>query len=582
MSGTVTMEVRSRVAVLWIDNPPVHALSEGVRRGLAHALADADVRPDIDRILLLTRGRTFVSGADIKEFGKQSDAPKVAEVIEMVATAGKPVICAIHGAALGGGLELALACSHRLATPSARLGLPEVKLGLIPGAGGTQRLPRIVGPVKALSMLVSGEPVDAREAAAIGLVDEIVTDAGEAAIARTIAWSGLARQPAVQAPATAPADIDVILDDWRRSAAETYPGFVAPQSCIEAVAAACTMPLDRGLAREGELFRSLLGGPESKALVHLFFGEREVSRQPAMPGAPRPRTVERVVIVDTGRPISDRQRTDLAAADVVVILPCGPTETDAWRLKEAIGLAGPDAVIAAVGGPPSFSTGTPWQDRALCIDAPKGIENARILEIGHGPHTAPDVAGCATALGRRLNALAIVPARPGILLGPRLVRPYLAEAGALAATGVAPARLDAALEAFGMECGPFALAARLGMTIPRPDMVPGEDVSDEILVERCVLSLINGMAKMLGAGEARRAVDLDVLAVMGYGFPRRLGGPMFHADRLGLDHVLSSLNRYREKHGEAWNPASLIVELAATGGLLSKFVAPPPVPSLVL
>lgn len=638
MTAPVTLERRGRIAVLWIDNPPVNALSEGVRRGLACCVAEAEADPGVERIVLLTRGRTFVSGADIKEFGKPSDAPNVADVIALVADAKKPVVCGVHGAALGGGLELALACSHRLCVAGAQLGLPEVKLGLIPGAGGTQRLPRLVGAAKALEMLVTGEPIGAREALAIGLIDAIVADGGEAVIRYLEASPTIVRRPSLEVPAGAAAVVEQLLASWRRTATERYPGLKAPQSCIDAVAAACTLPLKQGLAREKTLFRELLGGAESKALIHLFFGEREAARVLFVPADVKPLQISRVTVVGAGdhaadlisllaggrisvavfEPDSSRkalmatalQRRGtahvttssaaerlrdqvvlaedlrvIADADLVVVADSLVDNACRQRIDEVAEHAPSQAILAYVGENPAFADSTRWAGRALCLHAPAGFVGSRALETARGQGASPEVAAAGASIGRLLKMTAITPARAGILLGPRLIGAYLDQALALKAEGVPAERIDGLLQRFGMALGPLAWLRAHGADDGCShsfDLGSGrgstesDQVSDREIIERCVLALVNAGAKMLEGGLAMRGRDIDVLWVLGYGFPRRLGGPMFYADTLGLDQVLASLIGYQNRLGEAWAPASLIRELSAGGRSLARFAVPRP------
>jgi 3-hydroxyacyl-CoA dehydrogenase len=284
----VSLEAHGAVAVVTVANPPVNALSHGVRRGLRDRVGQAAADETVRAIVLACAGRTFIAGADITEFGQPPRPPSLHEVLDVIEGSPKPVVAAIHGTALGGGLEVALACHWRVAVPSARLGLPEVKLGLLPGAGGTQRLPRLVGVEKALAMIVGGEPIGAEEAHRVGLVDALVEGdlvAGAVAFAERVV--------AEQRPLRRVRDRDdhvaaargrpELFAEFRRSIARQTRGFRAPERCIQAVEAAVALPFEAGLRRERELFLELLDSPESKAQRYFFFAEREAAKIPDIP-----------------------------------------------------------------------------------------------------------------------------------------------------------------------------------------------------------------------------------------------------------------------------------------------------------
>ena len=273
-------ELIGDIALIQIDNPPVNAVGHAVRSGLLRALQAAKANDGVKGIVIACKGNTFCAGADIKEFGKPRLPPSLANVIAEIETIGKPVIAALHGTPYGGGLELALACHVRVATAATRLGLPEVKLGLLPGAGGTQRLPRAIGPVKALQRIVSGEPMTAAEALADGLIHGIAEgDVTQAAIhfARMTAASGKTTQLLRDRDdKLAPVRADrSAFDAAASNLLKRRRGEHAPASCVKAVANAIDLPFEEGLVAERALFDELLTGPQSKALRHVFFAERE-------------------------------------------------------------------------------------------------------------------------------------------------------------------------------------------------------------------------------------------------------------------------------------------------------------------
>ena len=288
ITDLVSFEVNGNVGVITVANPPVNALSVGVRAGIKGAIEAAVEEDAVQAVVLACTGRTFIAGADITEFGKPPQPPGLSEVIATIESCGKPVVAAIHGTALGGGLETALGCHYRVANEGAKLGLPEVKLGILPGAGGTQRLPRVVGVQKALEMITSGTPISAAEARQVGLVDEIVDgDLTQAAIvfARQAVEEG---RPLVKirdrddALRTA-RDKPNLFDEFRQSIARKSRGFEAPDNCIKAVEASIHLPFDEGLRRERELFMELMQGEQAQAQQYFFFAERQAAKVPDVP-----------------------------------------------------------------------------------------------------------------------------------------------------------------------------------------------------------------------------------------------------------------------------------------------------------
>jgi 3-hydroxyacyl-CoA dehydrogenase len=305
VTETVDLARRGPVAVLTVSNPPVNALSHavrsGLRDGLRQAIADAGARA----IVVVCAGRTFIAGADITEFGRPPREPSLHEVLEAIEASPKPVVAAIHGTALGGGLEVALASHYRVAARTARLGLPEVKLGILPGAGGTQRLPRAVGVPRALQMIVSGEPIGAADALAEGLVDEVVDGdlaAAGVAFAERVVREGrpLRKLSEIDDKVAAARGKPEIFAEFRRSIARQTRGFRAPEACVRAVEAAVALPFAQGLARERELFRALLDSPESKAQRYFFFAEREAAKIPDVPPDTPAREVRTAAVIGAG------------------------------------------------------------------------------------------------------------------------------------------------------------------------------------------------------------------------------------------------------------------------------------------
>jgi 3-hydroxyacyl-CoA dehydrogenase len=305
MSDVVGLEKRGSVGLIVVNYPPVNALSHAVRQGLVKAMDRALADAEVKAIVVAGAGRTFIAGADITEFGKAPKEPWLDTVIGRFEESSKPVVAALHGTALGGGLEVALGCHYRIATRDAKCGLPEVKLGLLPGAGGTQRLPRVVGVPKALEMIVSGEPIGAPEAKKVGLVDEVVeggdlVDAAVAFAERVSAQRPLPRARDLTANVERAKAEPSIFEKARKDAAARARGGKAPVRCVDAVRASVELPFEEGLKRERELFREAMESRESEALRHVFFAERTAAKIPDVPADTSTLPVRKVAVLGAG------------------------------------------------------------------------------------------------------------------------------------------------------------------------------------------------------------------------------------------------------------------------------------------
>jgi len=525
INASVDLRRDGEIAVVTVDNPPVNALKHEVRAGLAEALRQARDDATVKAVVIACAGRTFFAGADITEFGKPPQAPGLGEVIAAIEAMPKPVVAALHGTALGGGFELALACHFRVAVAGARVGLPEVKLGLLPGAGGTQRLPRLIGPEKALKMIVTGDPIEAPEALTDGIVDEIVEGdltTGTIAFARRVAAENrplrLVRDREDKLSAEGFADAAEALTRRLR-------GREAPAACVEAVRNAIVLPFEEGLKREGELFRKLVAGDQSKAQRHVFFAEREAARVPGIPEGAKPRPIARgavigagtmgggiamcfanagipVSIVETGRDLLQKgldrvaanyratvSRGGLGAEEVErrMALINGVTELDAvgsadvvieavfeeMELKKRVfgdldRVAKANAVLAT-------NTSTLDVDEiARATSRPRDVLGThffspanvmRLLEIVRGAATSPDALITAVTLGRRLGK---VPVTVGVcygFVGNRMLARRSVEAERLLLEGALPQQVDAAVTGFGFPMGPFAMADMAGLDV---------------------------------------------------------------------------------------------------------------------
>ncbi len=305
MAGDVIYAVDGSVAVITIDNPPVNAFGFDVRRGVIEAMDRAEADPAVTCVVLTGGGRTFSGGADITEFGKPPREPSLPDVNSRCETMPKLVVAAIHGFAFGGGLEVSLSCHGRIAAEDARLALPEVKLGLIPGAGGTQRLPRLIGPEAALDVIVPGNPVGAGKALKVGMLDRIADkDLLADAKAFALELAAAPRKPSalrdredkLETARRDPAAFDVHAAGLTRRAR----GLDAPLACVRAVRLALDTPFDEALARERDIFIELMNGEQSKAQRHLFFAEREAGKVPGIGKDVKPRKVTKAAVIGAG------------------------------------------------------------------------------------------------------------------------------------------------------------------------------------------------------------------------------------------------------------------------------------------
>jgi len=301
----VSLRRDGNVAIITIDNPPVNALRHGVRKGIQNCVVAARDDASVEAIVITGAGRTFVAGADITEFGKPPQPPSLIEVIATLDEVKKPTIAAVHGTPLGGGLELTMGCHFRVAAPSTRLGLPEIKLGLIPGAGGTQRLPRLVGLEKAVPMILSGEPIPAKDALAAGLVDAIIEGdlvAGAVAFARKVLAEKRAltrvkdRDEKLKEVRANPAKFDEIVAQHVKKTR----GLQAPAAAIDAIRLTLDTPIDEAQKKEREFFLKLVGGEQSKAQRHLFFAERDAAKVPGIGKEVKPREVKKAAVIGAG------------------------------------------------------------------------------------------------------------------------------------------------------------------------------------------------------------------------------------------------------------------------------------------
>ena len=526
--GGAEYQARGAVAVITLDNPPVNGLGHALRRDLAAGLDRAAADPAVQAIVLVGAGKGFSGGADIKEFGtpKMTAEPSLHTVIRVVETSPKPVVAALHGVAMGGGLELALACHYRVAARGAQVALPEVKLGLLPGAGGTQRLPRAVGLETALNMIVSGATVPAAQLESTRLFDALVDgDLVEkaAAFAETVA----ARRPLPllrDLPVRHP-NAEGFLAVARGAVAAVSKGYPAPLKCVEALAAAASQPFEEGLRTERDLFLALLGTTESSALRHAFFAERAAAKIADVPEDTASRQIRSAAVIGAGTmgggiamnfanagiPVTvleaERERldkgiatirksyegsakkgkltaaqveermgllrptlsyADVAAADIVVEAVFEDMAVKQAVFKTLDETMKPGAILASNTSTLDLNALAGTTRRPADVIGTHFFSPAhvmKLLEVVRGRETAKDVLATVMGLARTIKKTAVVSGVCDGFIGNRMLEPYLRQALRLIDEGALPAQVDRALEAFGMAMGPFRMSDLAGNDI---------------------------------------------------------------------------------------------------------------------
>ena len=519
---TVFAQADDGVLVVTIDNAPVNALSASVRAGLMAALDHAAGSEEIKGLVITGAGRIFIGGADIREFGQPPVEPLLSDVINRIEAFAKPVVCAVNGAALGGGCELALACHARIAADTASFGLPEVKLGLVPGAGGTQRLPRLIGPVAAIDIIGTGRTVKAGEAVALGLADAATANPLIAAIAavRDKAGQPLRRTGARDVPSADTAAIDAAA---ARIAAKSR-GRTAPAEAVHLVRAAGELDLERGLAEERAVFLRLRDTVESAALRHVFFAERAAGKVDRLDGI-APRRIETVGVVGAGlmgsgiavsaltsgyrvivleqtgeaaaaghmricglldkavqsgrlateardaclaRLETTAQDTALAAADLVIEAVFDDLAVKIELFRRLDGIVAPSAILAtntSYLNPDEIATAVADPRRVVGLHFFSPANIMRLVEVVDCTRTSPDVLASALAFTKRLGKLPIVCGVTEGFIGNRIFSAYRREAEFMLEDGALPHEIDAALEAYGFPMGIFAVNDMTGLDI---------------------------------------------------------------------------------------------------------------------
>ena len=685
----VTLVKHETVALISINNPPVNAIGQAVRAGLLNAITAAIADVDVRAIVISCEGKTFIAGADVREFNRPPLLPHLGEVIQTIEDSPKPTIAAIHGTALGGGFEVALGCHFRLATSDAKVGLPEVTLGLLPGAGGTQRLPRLIGIDAALDMITSGKPISAQKALQLGAIDEIATgDLVVAALAFAKLVIGEARPVRRTKTLAAKTEPSVSFDALERDVAKKYRGLIAPVQCVKAIRACVELPFEEALKYERELFMALKTSPQARALRHAFFGEREVAKIPGLPADTPTREIRTAAVIGAGTmgggiamcfanagitltlldvqqdaldrgmatirknyaataakgglSVAEMDRrlacitasldfNDIRNADLIVEAVFEDMSVKKTTFEKVDSIAKSGAILATntsyldVGKIASF-TSRPQDVVGMHFFSPANV--MRLLENVRTPCTAPDVLASVMQVGKRLGKVAVLVGGTDGFVGNRMLAQRSREVLFLLEEGALPQQVDKVLIDFGFAMGPFAVSDLAGLDIgwrnrksrahlrnpgvrdcnlldkvcelgrygqktgagwyryeaggrvPLPDPlierlivdhsrehgIVRRPIGDAEILERCLYSMINEAAKILQEGVAARAIDVDMVWLHGYGFPRYRGGPLFYADEVGVKNVFDAVLKYRDQFGsDFWTPAPLLEEMAAAG-----------------
>ncbi|HEY1287967.1 MAG TPA: 3-hydroxyacyl-CoA dehydrogenase NAD-binding domain-containing protein [Burkholderiales bacterium] len=526
MSNATQYVARDGVAVITLDNPPVNGLNNALRAGVMQHLKAADADPAVKAVVIIGSGKAFSGGADIREFNAPRLKPDLPAINDQQDAMAKPLVAAIGGFALGGGLELALGCHYRVAAPKAQLGLPEVKLGILPGSGGTQRLPRAIPMAEAVRMMTTGNPIPAEKAKELGLVDEIAQgDLLEAAIGFAKSRVGKAPPRIRDAKARLDEDPETFFARVREQVAKESKGYPAPLLIVECAEAAATRPFDEGRRLERANFDKLVSGPESKALRHMFFAERQTSKIPDVPEDTPVREVNSVAVIGAGTmgggiamsfanagiPVTLVDMTEEALNKGINLIRKNYSATvQKGRLSQADmdkriglirgstdlgGVANADMVIEAVfermdvkqelfrrldaaarqGAILATNTSTLDVDQiAAATRRPSDVVGThffspanvmRLLEVVRGRETAKDVLATTMKLGKRLKKVPVVSGVCDGFIGNRMLEKYTQQAYFLIDEGASPQQVDGALQRWGMAMGPFAMYDMAGNDI---------------------------------------------------------------------------------------------------------------------
>jgi len=678
---TVKFWQDDKVFFVELANPPVNAINLAVRRGLHDALMAQKAAAGIDRVVLMGSDRIFAAGGDAREFDAPPVAPHLPDLLAMIEVSEVPWIAVINGAALGGGLELALACRYRIAGPKAQLGLPEVLLGVVPGAGGTQRLPRLIGFSAALQMITSGKPITADRGLTLGLINRI--DNAPKAAAITITADDLHTIVPVSNLPNSVMD-DAILAKVNAGLSHRAAGQIAPIKAAELVAVTSYASFGEGMAAERDCFLTLRQSAQARALRHLFFAERGAKAPAEL--ASYSSTINKVVVVGGGTMGAGIAHSLISAGvETVTIENNDASATAAIARAESLieagmkrGLITPERATEmrachristdyASARNADIAIEAVFEDMALkqtvfqklqtvmpanailasntsyldideiagVLDDPSRLIGLhffvpahimKLLEIVKGEASAPTALAAGFALARRLGKIPVVAGVCDGFIGNRILARYREAADLLLLTGATPAQIDHAMTSFGYAMGPYETqdlsgldhayanrrrqdasrdpnrlyvkiadlmveAGRLGRksglgwysydTVGQAKADPAVDsliteaaatagvtrrhYSDDDITHRLLLAMINEAASILDEAIAESAADIDLVSVLGYGFPRWRGGLMHYANQIGMAKILAGLETLSVEDNAIWQPCKLIKDIAAAG-----------------
>ncbi len=525
MTSPIRTERHDDVLVIISDNPPVNALGAAVRIGLEAAIKEGVADDSIEAMVIRCDGRTFFAGADITEFGKPMIEPGLPTVVDLIEASTKPVVAAIHGTALGGGCEVALGCHYRVAVPSAKIGTPEVKLGLLPGAGGTQRIPRVAGVRMALEMTAKGDPIPAKKAQEAGLIDKIVGEDSLEADAIAFAREVKAKRPIPRASEKeAKADPDAV-EAFKTENGRRFRGFEAPAANIACVVKATESSFADGIAFERQEFMKLMMGTQSAAQRHIFFAERQAAKIDDVPADTQRRSINRVGVIGAGTMGGGISMNFLSAGIPVTIVEMQADALERgtgvmrknYEASAAKGRMKPEQVEAAMGAlTPTLNfddlaqcdliieavyenmdvkkeiftrldgiakpgailaSNTSYlniDEIAACTGRPQDVVGMhffspanvmKLLEVVRGAKTAPDVLATVMDLAKKIKKVAVVAGVTYGFIGNRMLMPRQVEANKLLLEGATPEQIDRVHVAFGMPMGPFQMADLAGVDI---------------------------------------------------------------------------------------------------------------------
>jgi 3-hydroxyacyl-CoA dehydrogenase len=667
MTLLVSTCIRDDIALVCVNNPPVNATSTVLRQGLLDAVCACE-NAEARVAILYCEGPTFIAGGDMSEFDAPPALPHLPDVVQAIEDSTVPWIAAMHGTVLGGGFEIAMGCAYRVTLAKTRFGLPEVNVGLIPGAGGTQRLPRLIGMAAAIEMVTSGRMISADDLYELGGLD-VVSNAGTALDAAKQFCATLPDRPTAVSQRICVAVSDDVIEDLRAKTVKRAKGQKSPLQCFDTTLMAMSQPFSKGQPKERELHIALRDSAQSRALRHAFFAERAVSK-PAILGKSKPRDIQKITVVggglmgagiafaclQAGLNVTLLERDDTAAdaglerisglidggmkrgkltadkaadlrnnlqagtdyglaadADLAIEAVFEDTAVKQAVFKKLEAVMRPDAILATNTSyidPTQIMDGISNPSRCIGLHFFSPAHIMKLLEIIHLPGTDPEVIATGFGLAKRLRKVAVLSGICDGFIGNRILAAYRRQADYLLMDGAMPEDVDAAMRAFGMPMGPYELqdltglqiawanrkrqaatrppeeryvpigdklceAERLGQRsgagwyryddnsrspIPDPyvaDLIRSLGAGTQVfsrddIINRILAAIINEGARIVEEGIAERPLDIDMVMIHGYGFPRWRGGPMQYATETGLDQIKADMAQVAAQSPNSW------------------------------